>query len=97
MYYVKKYSGFSPRLKIIGQSLLASLGMSLFLFIIPRTYYQNNYLLLLIIALAILIYFGLLYFLKALVVKISKLYYQIQNNKHMLENKIQIIDETKII
>ncbi len=64
VYYVKKYSGFSPRLKIIGQSLLASLGMSLFLFIIPRTYYQNNYLLLLIIALAILIYFGLLYFFK---------------------------------
>lgn len=65
-YYVKKYTGFSPKIKIIFQSLSAALGMSIFMFLLPRTLYQNNIYLLLIICLAMLIYFFLLYLLKGI-------------------------------
>lgn len=63
-YYIKKYANFSPKIKIVFQSLLASLGMSAFMFLIPRSFYQNSIFLILIICLAILIYFLLLYLLK---------------------------------
>lgn len=65
-YYIKKYTGFSPKMKILFQSLSASLGMAIFMFILPRAFYQNNIYLLLIICLAMLIYFFLLYLFKGI-------------------------------
>ncbi len=65
-YYVKKFTDFSPRLKTTYKALLASLGMAIFMYIIPRSFYQNGLTLLIIIALAILIYFILLYLLKGI-------------------------------
>ncbi len=65
-YYVKKYTNFSPRLKTTYRAILASLGMALFMNFIPRYLYQNGLMLLVIIALAIIIYFVLLYLFKGI-------------------------------
>lgn len=63
---VKKNTGFKPNLKIVGQSLLAALGMAIFMSAVPRYLYQNGSILLLIILLAIIIYFLLLYVFKGI-------------------------------
>jgi O-antigen/teichoic acid export membrane protein len=65
-YYVKKFTDFSPRLKTTYKALLASLGMAIFMYLVPRSFYQNGLMLLVIIALAILIYFILLYLFKGI-------------------------------
>lgn len=66
IYYVKKLTNFTPKLKITFKSLLASLGMAIFMYIIPRNLYQNGITLLIIITLAVLIYFILLYLFKGI-------------------------------
>jgi len=77
-YCVRKNTGFKPNIKIIGQTLLASLGMAGFMASFPRHLYQNHYLLLVIIFSAIIVYFFLLYLFKG----ISK-----DDIKTMLPNK----------
>lgn len=66
LYYVRKFTGFSPVLKTTFKALLASLGMALFMYFVPRSFYQNGLVLLLIIGSAMLVYFALLYLLKGI-------------------------------
>lgn len=65
-YYVKKFTNFSANLKILYRSLLASLGMALFMVVIPKFLYQNNKILILIIIFSGIIYFSLLYLFKGI-------------------------------
>lgn len=63
---VKKNTGFKPNLKVMGKSLLASMGMAGFMLAIPNYLYQKGLLLLVIILGAIIIYFLLLYLFKGI-------------------------------
>ncbi|MDD3711154.1 MAG: flippase [Patescibacteria group bacterium] len=65
-YYVKKFTKFSPQFKISYRAIIASIGMALFMYIIPRSLYQNGPILLAIIALSMIIYFVLLYLFKGI-------------------------------
>ncbi len=65
-YYVKKFTGLSIKIKIVFQSIIAASGMAAFMMIIPRSFYQNNFLLLTIIMISMIIYFLLLYLLKGI-------------------------------
>jgi O-antigen/teichoic acid export membrane protein len=64
VYYVKRFTGFRPEIKIVYKSILASLIMAIFMLVLPRHLYQQNMILLAIISIAMLIYFIALYFLK---------------------------------
>ncbi len=66
LFYTKKLTKIKINFKILKPVLLASLGMALFMFLIPRFLYERGVFLLIIIALAILIYFLLLYLFKGL-------------------------------
>ena len=63
IWIVKKYTNFLPQTKILTKVILASLGMGILMTLIPKEYYQNNFLLLTSISLAAIFYFSLLYIL----------------------------------
>jgi O-antigen/teichoic acid export membrane protein len=65
-YYVKKFTSFQAKFVVLKKSILSSLGMALFMFLVPKSLYANNIFILLIILLAGLIYFSLLYMLKGI-------------------------------
>jgi O-antigen/teichoic acid export membrane protein len=63
-YCIFKYSRFVPSLKIFIKSLFASAIMGIFIYLVPAKYYQSNiFSLLIILILASLIYFLVLYLL----------------------------------
>ena len=66
LFYTKKFTKIKLNYKIFKPVFLASLGMAIFMFILPRFLYQNGVLLLSIIILSILIYFLLLYLFKGI-------------------------------
>lgn len=63
IWVVKKYTNFLPKIQILSKTFLASLGMAALMFLIPPSYYQNNFLLLISVFLAAIFYFSLLYIL----------------------------------
>lgn len=63
-YHVKKCTSFKLNFTVLKKSILSSLGMALFMFLIPKSLYTNNFFILIIIFIAGLIYFSLLYILK---------------------------------
>lgn len=65
-YYVKKFTNFSPKLKILYRSLLSSVVMASFMFFLPRSLYQNNLSLIIIIFSSIVLYFSSLYLFKGI-------------------------------
>ncbi|MFZ4632100.1 MAG: flippase [Patescibacteria group bacterium] len=65
-YCIFKYSSFFPKLGVFLKSLIASLVMGGFIYILPSTYYSKLSGLIMVLALAILIYFLFLYLLKGI-------------------------------
>lgn len=63
IWVVKKYTDFLPKTQTLVKSTLAVIGMAILMFLIPKEYYNNNFLILLIVGLAALFYFSLLYIL----------------------------------
>lgn len=57
LYFVNKFSGFWPKLKIFFRSLLASGVMGAFIYFLPNDFYNDNLGLLITVSLAALVYF----------------------------------------
>lgn len=66
IWIVKKHTSFLPKMKNLGRSLLALAGMTALLYLMPAKCYENNFLIFVTIALAALVYFSLLFFLRGI-------------------------------
>ena len=82
-YYVRKITGFIPKLRVTYRSLLASAGMIAFMAIIPRSFYSNNIILLIIILSSIILYFLLLYIFKGISKEDLKIFLPNNNKKEL--------------
>lgn len=66
IYFVRRYSDFRPKLKIIAKALAASLVMALFLYLVPATFRNSNLGTMILIVVGAIVYLISLYTLKGI-------------------------------